>query len=178
MCIWINLRGVLSPPQPLLRQAFGLRSLPECFRLISDSLKGRKVLSTNVMVVIKGHFGGAAAPQEKVLSSSLSPRSACEWHCLCFTYLWQMLAEWNWIPGNEGERSRRASFFFYVWRQDFSWPALIPWLSALRCCWRITTRVEGETGFFLSRRGHRTSVPSMNWTAASLESRRILFHSA
>lgn len=71
-------QGGSVPPQPLLRQAFGLRSLPECFRLISDSLKGRKVLSTNVMVVIKGHFGGAAAPQEKVLSSSLSPRSACE----------------------------------------------------------------------------------------------------
>lgn len=61
-----------------------------------------------------------------------------------------MLAEWNWIPGNEGERSRRASFSFYVWGQDFSWPALIPWLSVLWCCWWIMTQVEGETGFFLS----------------------------
>lgn len=68
------------------------------------------MLGTNVMAVIKGCVGTTVSLQEKALSSLPLFLCVCEWHCLCFTYLWQMLAEWNWIPGNEGERSRRASF--------------------------------------------------------------------
>lgn len=67
------------------------------------------MLVTNVMVVIKECVSTAVSLQKKKpWAPSLC---VCEWHCLCFTYLWQMLAEWNWIPGNEGERSQRASFF-------------------------------------------------------------------
>lgn len=120
---------------------------PEFFCPVSDSLKSRRMLGTNVTVVIKGRSSGSPGKIPELCSPLLS---LCEWHCLCFTYLRQMLAEWNWIPGNEGERSHHTSFSFYVWGQDFSWPALIPWLSVLRCCCWIMTRVEGETGFFLS----------------------------
>lgn len=76
------------------------------FVLYSYPLK-KRMISPNVMVINKGCFGTALTLQEKPWACV----SLCEWHCLCFTYLWQMLAEWNWIPGNEGERSRRASSF-------------------------------------------------------------------
>lgn len=75
---------------------------------------------------------------------------------------WVKLNSWQW----GGEITARI--LFYVWGQDFSWPALIPWLSAPRCCWWVMTKVEGETGFswVTGPRKHCQPV-GFNRTAAS-----------
>lgn len=130
------------------------------------------MLGTNVMVVIKGCVSTAVSLQEKERSSLYPCVCVCVWITLFMFHLsladvsWVKLNSWQW----GGEITARI--LFYVWGQDFSWPALIPWLSALRCCWWIMTKVEGETGFswVTGPRNHCQPV-GLNRIATSLAGR-------
>lgn len=77
---------------------------------------------------------------------ALKSLSMCVWVTLFMFHLspadvsWVKLNSWQWGGGIT------SHILLYIWGQDFSWPALIPWLSAQRgCCW-LTTEVRGETG--------------------------------
>lgn len=122
------------------------------------------MLGTNVMVVIKGCVSTAVSLQEKALSSLC----LSVWMTLFMFHL--SLADVSWVKLNSWQRGGEitACILFYVWGQDFSWPALIPWLSALWCCWWIMTKVEGETGFsWVTRPRNRCQPVGLNQIATS-----------
>lgn len=103
----------------------------------SSCTMANKMTVMDVMFVIRN----ASVP----LSLSRKDMDLSEWHCLCFTYLWQMLAEWNWIPGKE-ERDHSMHPILCL-GTGFLLLGLDP-LIVCSQCWRwIMTKVKGETLF-------------------------------
>lgn len=129
-----------------------------CRNLYLSLIQIKSKLVRNVMALIREGVRAAASILVKPFEFCACAR-VCERHCLCFTYLWQMLAEWNWIPGTEREEIT-PRILFYVWGQDFSWPALIPWLCAP---WKPAGEWRRRSGvkraLFPELRGPRSHMP-------------------